>query len=82
MPVKSYKEGIHYIMDGDRVVFTALFHIQRGHCCGNGCLHCPFEPHHKKGTTDIQQKYLLTQKDIVIFNSKKGYDKTQRKRSQ
>jgi len=82
VPVKSYKEDVHYYMDGERVVFTALFHLERGQCCGNGCLHCPFDPKHKKGTTDVQQKYLLTQKDIVIFKSKKGYDKTQRKRSQ
>ncbi len=77
--VKSYKEGIHYNMDGERVVFTALFHLERGQCCGNGCQHCPFDPKHKKGITNVQHKYLSTQEDIVIFKSKKGYDNTQRK---
>lgn len=55
-----YKEGfvenVHYYMDGSRVVFTALFHLQRGSCCGNGCKHCPYDPKHKKGTTKIDDK--------------------------
>ena len=56
-PVKSYKEGIHYYMDGERVVFTALFHIQRGQCCGNGCRHCPYDPKHKKGRVVLAKKF-------------------------
>ncbi|MEC8024927.1 MAG: DUF5522 domain-containing protein [Myxococcota bacterium] len=23
-------------------VFTRLAHLRRGHCCGNGCRHCPY----------------------------------------
>ena len=23
-------------------VLTAQFHADRGHCCGNGCRHCPY----------------------------------------
>lgn len=45
-------------MDGDRVVFTALFHIQRGSCCGNGCRHCPYDPKHKKGKVVMSKKSL------------------------
>jgi 2-iminoacetate synthase ThiH len=58
VPVKSYKEGIHYYMDGERVVFTALFHIQRGQCCGNGCRHCPYDPKHKKGKVVLAKESL------------------------
>ena len=25
------------------IVLTAKYHLDRGHCCGNGCRHCPFE---------------------------------------
>ena len=57
VPVKSYKKGIHYYMDGERVVFTALFHIQRGQCCGNGCRHCPYDPKHKKGKVVLSEKF-------------------------
>ena len=55
---KSYKEGIHYYRDGERVVFTALFHIQRGSCCGNGCRHCPYDPKHKKGKVVLSKESL------------------------
>lgn len=57
VPVKSYKEGIHYYMDGERVVFTALFHIQRGQCCGNGCRHCPYDPKYTKGRVVLSEKF-------------------------
>ena len=57
-PVKLYKEGIHYYMDGERVVFTALFHIQRGQCCGSGCRHCPYDPKHKKGKVVLSKESL------------------------
>ena len=56
-PVKLYKEGIHYYIEGERVIFTALFHIQRGQCCGNGCRHCPYEPKYTKGKVVLAKKY-------------------------
>lgn len=31
-----------YLEDG-KFVLTERFHQRRGHCCGNGCRHCPFE---------------------------------------
>lgn len=55
--MKDFIEGIHYIKDGDRVVFTALFHIQRGSCCGNGCKNCAFEPKYQKGNTKISNDF-------------------------
>ena len=24
------------------MVLTEKYHLERGQCCGNGCLHCPF----------------------------------------
>ncbi|MBC7555175.1 MAG: hypothetical protein H7257_14495 [Taibaiella sp.] len=38
------KEGKDYIILPDgRLVFTASYLTERGYCCGNGCLNCPFE---------------------------------------
>jgi hypothetical protein len=31
----------YYLEDG-RYVFTAAYHLKRGHCCGSGCRHCPY----------------------------------------
>jgi hypothetical protein len=54
---KNYKDefikDVHYYMDGDRVIFTSLFHIQRGQCCANGCRHCPYTKPVKKGNTIV-----------------------------
>ena len=25
------------------MVFTEKYHLERGVCCGNGCLHCPYD---------------------------------------
>jgi hypothetical protein len=57
--VKLYKdfiEGVHFYLENGRVVFTALFHLERGHCCGNKCRHCPYDPEWTKGTTKIKEK--------------------------
>ena len=24
------------------IVLTAKYHLERGHCCGNSCRHCPY----------------------------------------
>ena len=31
------------------LVYTAAYHLKRGHCCGSGCRHCPYEPRHVEG---------------------------------
>ena len=56
--MEQLEEGIHYYMEGERVIFTALFHIKRGQCCGTGCRHCPYTPKHTKGKVVIAEKIL------------------------
>ena len=31
-----------YLDTHGNTVFTAAYHLRRGTCCGNGCLHCPY----------------------------------------
>ena len=31
-----------FYMEGPNLVFTAVYHLKRGYCCGSGCRHCPF----------------------------------------
>lgn len=40
------------------MVMTEQYHLRRGHCCGNGCKHCPFQPKHEKDNTQLQDIYL------------------------
>ena len=35
-------EDFYYNKDG-YMVLTARYHLKRGDCCGNGCMHCPFD---------------------------------------
>ena len=53
---KSLIQNVHYYLEGERVIFTELFHLERGSCCGSGCRHCPYDPKHKKGTININKK--------------------------
>ena len=40
----SWIEGEHYYVNEDgRVVLTAKYLLERGYCCGNGCMHCPYD---------------------------------------
>ena len=48
-------EGMHYYLEGNKVVFTELFHKQHGSCCGSGCKHCPYDPKHKRGEKKIKK---------------------------
>src|SRR5687767_1037232 len=35
-------EGVDYYLEGNALVFTALYHLRRGYCCESGCRHCPY----------------------------------------
>ena len=52
----KFIENTHYYLDNGRVIFTELFHIERGQCCGNGCRHCPYEPKYQKGNKILWEK--------------------------
>jgi hypothetical protein len=37
------KEGEDYYINKDGFhVLTEVYHLKRGYCCENGCLHCPW----------------------------------------
>lgn len=55
--------NIDYYKDGDRVVFTALFHVKRGFCCGNKCRHCPYTPKYIKNNTTMDIEILKALKE-------------------
>ncbi|QEH39835.1 DUF5522 domain-containing protein [Chitinophaga sp. XS-30] len=41
---KALEENIDfYYNEQGYVVLTEKYHRERGYCCGNGCLHCPFD---------------------------------------
>jgi len=36
------EEDFYYNKEGF-IVLTEKYHLKKGYCCGNGCLHCPYE---------------------------------------
>ncbi len=52
-------EGLHYyINEQGYVVLTAKYLLERGYCCGNGCLHCPYDYENvpEPGKTELLDK--------------------------
>jgi hypothetical protein len=49
-------EGEDYYMSkqGYRIM-TAKYLTERGWCCGNGCMHCPYQPRAVKGNSNLRQ---------------------------
>jgi hypothetical protein len=40
---KQLIEGVHfYYEEHGLTVFTSVYHLEKGYCCGNGCRHCPY----------------------------------------
>jgi len=42
-----------YYFENGLLVYTAVYHLKRGWCCGSGCRHCPYEPRHVEGGTKV-----------------------------
>ncbi|MDA0254555.1 MAG: DUF5522 domain-containing protein [Planctomycetota bacterium] len=49
---KALPEPDYYFEHG-LLVYTAAYHLKRGYCCGSGCRHCPYEPKHVEGNTQV-----------------------------
>jgi hypothetical protein len=49
-----FEEGRDYYLKDGKVIMTEYYLIKKGRCCGSGCLFCPYEPFHTKGTTKLR----------------------------
>jgi len=55
---QEFIRDVHYYLDGDKVVFTEAYFIQRGYCCGSsksGCRHCPYTKPAVKGNKELEK---------------------------
>jgi len=39
---EELKEREDYYLEDAYLVFTEVYHLKRGYCCGSGCRHCPW----------------------------------------
>jgi hypothetical protein len=51
---KLQQDDFYYDKQG-RMVMTEEYHKKRGKCCGNRCLHCPYEPSYEKGNINLKE---------------------------
>lgn len=60
-----------YVNDSGLFVFTAEHLLARGYCCGNGCLHCPYN---YKNVVDLDKKIKLIQNQKDSKNSNENQE--------
>jgi hypothetical protein len=54
-------EGVHFYINKDGyIVLTEKYHLEKGFCCGMGCLHCPYE---YINVEEPRRSFLLNQKN-------------------
>ena len=64
MSQPELKEGVHfYINEDGYIVLTEKYHLEKGSCCGMGCLHCPFN---YENVPEPRRLSLLSSKDEQI----------------
>nr|HPI54032.1 DUF5522 domain-containing protein [Chitinophagaceae bacterium] len=56
-PLFDDQEMVYFNSEGN-MVMTEAFLLKRGYCCGNGCLHCPFE--YKNVTDETRRLQLIS----------------------
>ena len=52
------------------------FLIERGYCCGHGCLMCPYEPKHTEGATTMKNEITNELKIAVLEKKVARLEKT------
>ena len=61
MKQNDLKEGIHFYINQDGyIVFTEQYHLEKGFCCGMGCLHCPYN---FENVPEPRRSFLLSAKE-------------------
>jgi hypothetical protein len=59
--MKELVEGVdYYINENGLMVLTEHYLLERGYCCGSGCLNCPYN---YENVPEPKKTYLLQQKN-------------------
>ena len=55
----------YYLNDDGLMVLTSTYHLRKGKCCGNGCLHCPYN--YKNVATEKRKDLLENRPPIILL---------------
>lgn len=62
-----FEDDEFYTNEAGLFVFTAEYLLKRGYCCGNACLHCPYD---YKNVVDLKKKEkMLAERRRLASNS-------------
>ena len=65
---KELTEGTDfYFSEAGFMVLTEKYLLQKGDCCGNGCIHCPYN---YKNVTEPQRSELLANRKSLKNRNK------------
>ena len=67
MKKSLFEDDEFYVNDSGLYVFTEAYLLFRGYCCGNGCLHCPYE--YKNVIDEKRRQFLLAQRALLYKNN-------------
>ena len=60
-------------------MLARIFLLKQGKCCGNGCLMCPYEKKHSRGSQKVKKEVLEDleswEKQQLISDKTQFYDK-------
>ena len=60
MKLNDLTEGVDYYINQDGfLVLTEKYHLEKGYCCGLGCLHCAYN---YENVAEPQKTILLNEK--------------------
>jgi hypothetical protein len=54
-PAAPAPEQPDFSIENGLLASSAAYHLKRGSCCGSGCHHCPYEPPHIEGNTEVRR---------------------------
>lgn len=52
---KEFIEGVDFVLLNGSVIMTEKYLKDRGYCCGNGCINCPYNPRWTKDTKTLNE---------------------------
>lgn len=67
MKQKLTEDDDYYFNENGLIVMTREYHLERGYCCGNGCLHCPYN---YKEVEEPKRSKLLEKRETDLMIKK------------
>ena len=56
-----------YFNEEGYMVLTEKYHLEKGYCCGNGCVHCPYD---YENVPEPRRSELTTKRQLDGYGKK------------